>query len=35
VHEVRPAHVVLDEMVREAVAVLTTLTRERVTFALA
>ena len=33
--EVRPAHVVLDEMVREAVDVLTTLSRTRVTFALA
>jgi nitronate monooxygenase len=31
VHEIRPAHVVLDEMVREAVDVLTTLTRTRVT----
>jgi NAD(P)H-dependent flavin oxidoreductase YrpB (nitropropane dioxygenase family) len=33
--EVRPAHVVLDEMVREAVEVLTALSRTRVTFAMA
>jgi nitronate monooxygenase len=32
---IRPAHVVLDEMVREAVDVLTALTRTRVTFAMA
>jgi len=31
----RPAHVVLDEMVREAVDVLTALARTRVTFATA
>ena len=31
VNEIRPAHVVLDEMVREAVDVLTTLTGSRVT----
>ena len=35
IKEIRPAHVVLDEMVREAVDVLTTLTRSRVTFAMA
>ena len=33
--EVRPARMVLDEMVREAVEVLTALARTRVTFALA
>jgi nitronate monooxygenase len=35
IKEVRPAHVVLDEMVREAVDVLTALSRTRVTFAMA
>lgn len=35
IKEVRPAHVVLDEMVREAVEVLTALSRTRVTFAMA
>ena len=33
--EVRPAHVVLDEMVREAIDVLSALSRSSVTFALA
>jgi hypothetical protein len=33
--EIRPAHVVLDEMVREAVDALSALTRTRVTFAMA
>jgi nitronate monooxygenase len=35
IKEVRPAHVVLDEMVREAVDVLSSLSRTRVTFAMA
>jgi nitronate monooxygenase len=35
VKEIRPAHVVLDEMVREAVDVLTALAHTRVTFAMA
>jgi nitronate monooxygenase len=35
IREVRPAHVVLDEMVREAIDVLSALARTRVTFALA
>jgi NAD(P)H-dependent flavin oxidoreductase YrpB (nitropropane dioxygenase family) len=34
VNEIRPAHVVLNELVREAVDVLTTLTRARVTVSL-
>jgi hypothetical protein len=33
--EIRPAHVVVEEMVREAIDVLTTLTRTRVTFSMA